>query len=461
MNGLQQPRRPGTLRSLGLNCSVRPRVLLVSYYFPPSGGPGVQRVLKTVRYLRDAGFEPVVLTVRDGASPSQDASLLADVPDGVEVIRTRAPDPIGLYGRLRGRGAGEVPTGAVDGGSAFSKLAVWTRANVFLPDARVGWVPFAVRAGRKRLGDAQRLIQPFAAVVTSGPPHSVHLTGLRLQRTGTPWVADFRDPWTGINFYDDLPMTAAARAVDRRLERRVLQAADAVTTVSPTWARLLERQGGLDDGAVHVVHNGVDDADLGAADGVPVRDDAFVLAHIGSLYATRNPTAVWEAVRRLRARGEAERLVIRLVGKTDDGVRQSAERAGVPVEAVPYVTHAEAIREQAQAGALLLSIEPFEADAGMVTGKLYEYLASGRPVVGVGPPDGDAAGLLAETAGGAMWARDDVDGLAAEIRRHYDAWAGGAPVEGASWSAVAPYTRRAQTARLADVIRGLAPRAAR
>ena len=434
-----------------------PRVLVVTYYFPPAGGPGVQRTLKTVRYLRESGFEPVVLTVEAGAYPSRDEGLLDDVPPGVQVIRTAAPDPFALYGRLTGRsGAAAVPTGAVDGdGGWAARLAVWVRANVFLPDARVGWVPFAKHAGRKALGDAYRASEPFAAVLTSGPPHSAHLVGRRLRRSGVPWVADFRDPWTAINYADSLPTTRLARRLDTRLERRVLRGADAVTTVSPTWARLLEATGGLAAGAVHVVHNGVDEADLAAAEGVAVRDDAFVLAHVGSLYATRNPEALWAAVRRLRERGEAERLVVRLVGRVDDAVRRSAEASGAPVEVVPYVAHDRAVREMARAALLLLSVEPFEADRGMVTGKLYEYLAAGRPVVGVGPVAGDAAALLAETGGGAMHARDDIDGLARAVRQHHDAWAEGAPRAGAPWAAVAPYTRRAQTARLADVIRGL------
>ncbi len=458
MNGLP---RPGGARTFGTSSPplpVLPRVLVVTYYFPPAGGPGVQRVLKTVRYLREAGFEPVVLTVDDGAFPSRDPGLAGDVPDGVETIRTRAPDPFALYARVTG-GEG-VPTGAVDGRGWRARLALWARANVFLPDARVGWVPFARHAGRKRLGQSARLADPFAAVVTSGPPHSVHLIGRRLQNTGVPWVADFRDPWTAINFYHDLPMSRAARALDRRLERRVLQRADAVTTVSPTWARLLERQGGLAPGSVEVIYNGVDQADLGAAEGEVVRRDAFVVSHVGSLYATRNPTAVWDAIRQLRASDRISKLTIRLVGTTDDAVRQSAQETGAPVEAVPYVTHAQAVREQARAALLLLSIEPFPDDGGMITGKLYEYLASGRPVLGVGPNDGDAAALLAGSEGGTMHARDDVDGIAGEIERHYSAWAEGAPLAGAAWDAVAPYTRRAQTARLADVIRGLgAPRA--
>ena len=235
----------------------------------------MQRTLKTVKYLRDAGFEPVVLTVADGAFPSRDASLAADVPEGVEVIRTKAPDPFTLYARLTG--ADGVPTGAVSQGGRLSRAALWVRANLFLPDARVGWVPFAKLAGRRRVGKAFRAHVPFAGVVTSGPPHSVHLVGRRLQRMGVAWVADFRDPWTAINFYDDLPMSAPARRLDAWLERRVLSGADAVTTVSPTWARHLENRGGIRRGSVEVVHNGVDEADLGDAEGVAVREDAFVL----------------------------------------------------------------------------------------------------------------------------------------------------------------------------------------
>ena len=279
-----------------------PRVLVVTYYFPPAGGPGVQRTLKTVKYLRASGFEPVVLTVEAGAAPNRDATLAADVPGGVGVIRTRAPDPFALYGRLVGKPGG-VPTGAVDAAGAMARLALWVRANVFLPDARVGWVPFALRAGKRVVREALRRVEPFAAVVTSGPPHSVHLVGRRLQRLGVPWLADFRDPWTGINFYADLPMSRLARALDARLERAVLQTADAVTTVSPTWARLLEARGGLAEGDVSVVYNGVDEADLAAAEDVEVRRDAFVVSHVGSLYATRDPSALWAAIARLRAGG--------------------------------------------------------------------------------------------------------------------------------------------------------------
>ncbi|NBC18791.1 MAG: glycosyltransferase, partial [Bacteroidetes bacterium] len=256
------------------------RVLIVSYYFPPSGGPGVQRVLKMVRYLRDYGWEPVVLTVEEGAYPDHDPSLWEDVPGDVIVHRTRAWDPYRWYARLTGRSAGEAVTvGSVAGSTSWQeRLARWVRANVFLPDARVGWVPYAVIA-------IQKIWQHYGidALLTSGPPHSVHLAGLLGQRwTGTPWVADFRDPWTDINYYHELPHSSLALRLDAAMERAVLRQATRVTTVSPTWARLLRGKVGRSADEIRVVQNGFDPEDVAAVTAAPPAD-RFMLTHVGSL----------------------------------------------------------------------------------------------------------------------------------------------------------------------------------
>ena len=428
------------------------RVLVVSYYFPPAGGPGVQRVLKTVKYLRDFGYEPTVLTVADGAYPQHDATLMQDVPDGVAVHRTQALDPFGVYGRLTGRSRKEaVVLGSTTRETGLmGALGRWLRANVFLPDARVGWVPYAIR-------EARRLFQeePFDVVLTSGPPHSSHLIGRALKRRdGVAWVADFRDPWTGINFYHELPMSALARRFDRRLERSVLREADRITTVSPSWARLLAEQAGRPESTVTVVHNGYDADDMDLAVGGTVRKDRFVLAHVGSLYASRNPVAFWAALSGLRKSGNLADLQIRLVGGVDDDVQRVLTAQGLDAitEFVPYVPHHEATQAMAEAALLLLVIEPFAHADGMITGKLYEYLASGRPVLALGEPEGDAARLLTETGGGYLVGRSDVEAMAALLRDQYAAWASGRPCPGASSEAVAAYTRKAQTGILAQVL---------
>ncbi|MEO0557128.1 MAG: glycosyltransferase [Bacteroidota bacterium] len=431
------------------------RLLVVAYYFPPAGGAGVQRATKWVKYLPEMGVEPVVLTVREGAYPHRDNTLAQEVV-GAEVHRTAALDPFGVYGALTGRTREQAVaerTGRVGDSPALAeRFARWMRGNIFIPDARVGWVPFA-------LAEARRIHRerPLDAILTTGPPHSVHLTGRRASRSlGLPWVADFRDPWTSMNYYQDLPMSDPVRAFDKRLERGVLQSADAVVTVSPALARQLDADGDLPPGTVQVIHNGADDADFETRDAV--RTDAFVLAHIGSFYAARNPTALWEAIRALRSQGEIKQLVIRLVGRVGPEVEAAAAATGVPVERVLYVQHDEAVREMTRAALLLLSIEPFEspeAERGVITGKLYEYLASSRPVLALGPVDGDAAQILRETAGGTMHARVDVAALSKTLRSHYAAWERGDPVRGAGWESVRPYSRREGTAHLARILNEL------
>lgn len=429
------------------------RVLVLTYYFPPSGGAGVQRILKFVRYLPAFNWTPVVLTVRDGAYPARDASLWADVPDEAEVYRTTSWDAYQLYAALTGqRSEDAVVQGSVGDQEVGwkTRLKRWVRANVFLPDTRLGWVPFAVWRGWQLLAD-----RSIDAILTTGPPHSTHLAGLTLQKlTGVPWVADFRDPWTDINYYQELPHTGCARRLDRALERWVLKQARAVTTVSPTWRNgLSQKVDGQRERRVRVIQNGYDEDDIEPRE-ESHDEEVFSLTHVGSLYASRNPTGLWRALRRLGERNAIPNLRLRLVGTVDPNVKDALRRHGLSerTKFISYVPHEEAVRYMRRAGLLLLSIEDFPASAGMLTGKIYEYLASGRPILGLGDPDGDAAALLRQTGGGELFPRTDVEGLASCIRRHYDAWAEGAPCSGAPPGRIRPYRRRAQTGALAEVL---------
>lgn len=436
------------------------RVLVLSYYFPPAGGPGVQRALKFVKYLPEFEWTPVILTVQQGAYPAHDPTLGDEIPPGATVHRTSSMDPHWFYARLTGRSDDEVDVGSVQGEDEgwMESIGRWVRANVFLPDARVGWVPFAVWRGRQII-EAQQI----DAILTTGPPHSTHLSGALLEAgTGVPWVADFRDPWTDINYYNELPHTGWARRLDAALERMVLRRAHRVTTVSPAWQDLLSRKADAGSSTVEIVQNGFDPDDITPGKDAP-STDTFDVTHVGSLYASRNPTALWRAVRRLEGDDAAPALRIRLVGTVDPNVRRSLraydlmERA----EILPYVPHDEAVDFMRRAGLLLLSIEDFPAADGMITGKIYEYLAAGRPVVGLGPLSGDAAALLRKADGGQLFARDDVAGLAQYLRAHHDAWADGEPLEGAAPEALRPYQRRTQTGQMASVLQDAVDQAKR
>jgi glycosyltransferase involved in cell wall biosynthesis len=275
-----------------------------------------------------------------------------------------------------------------------------------------------------------------------------------------PWVADFRDPWTGINFYHELPMTAAARVLDRRLESSVLRRAAHITTVSPTWARALAARGGRPARDVTVVHNGFDPADFARPARDPADSPVFTLAHVGSLFGSRDPSALWEALAHLRAAGRLERFRLSLVGGVDDAVRASAAAAGLSdlVDATGYVDHATAVRSMREASALLLVVEGFGLDRGMITGKLYEYLAAGRPVVALGPADGDAAEVLRETGAGRVVERGDAGALAGHLDVLIGEWESGALRAGAQPDLAARYTREAQTAVMAGVLDAAAGR---
>jgi glycosyltransferase involved in cell wall biosynthesis len=431
-----------------------PRVLLVAYYVPPAGGPAVQRILQFIEHLQVEGWQPEVLTVRKGAYPNRDPDLLDKIPTDVRVHRTPALDPYTIYQAVTGKGEDDLPTGSMkdEGASWTERLAQWVRANIFLPDARVGWWPFAVYRGAQLLRSGR-----FDAMISSGAPHSVHLIGNTLYSwTGTPWVADLHDPWTDISYYEDLPHTRWARRLDAALERSVLGNASAVTTVSPSWADLFASKVAND---YTVVENGFSASEFESID-EPLGDD-FVLGHVGKLYASRNPTAVWEALARLRAEGAIPQLTVRLIGSVDPTVERAIDEHGLApiVERVGFLPHETAIREMARSTLLLLVIEPFAQAKGMITSKLYEYLASERPVLGVGPPEGDANALLQEHDAGEVAAWDDVEAATTLLRRHYQDWATGAPRAGARQEGLTKHTRQHQARRMARVLNTITGRA--
>lgn len=416
----------------------------MTYYFPPSGGAGVQRPLKWVRYLREHGVEPVVLTVRAGAYPVLDPSIEADVPFGTVVVRTPAPDPFGLYGRLTGRSRGEAVaarTGTVGQSEALPERAArWVRANLFVPDARVGWVPFAFRAARRLHHEA-----PFDAVLTTGPPHSAHLVGRALRRRlGVPWTADLRDPWTDIHYADALGRSAAAQRLDARLEASVLREADALVTVTAPLRDAFAARSGR---SVALVRNGFDPADFA---GPPPPVGPFEILYTGTLYDV--PGTLLDAMERLRAEGLD--VPLRVVGPAPEALLAEGERRGLGglVHVEPAVPHTAAVARMRSAALLLLTVEAWSYAAGVVPGKTYEYLASGRPVLGLGPPDGDAAAVLRDIGGGTMHAPGDVDGVATVLREHARAWAAGTSLAGARADRLAPYSRRTQTADLARIV---------
>ena len=374
------------------------RVLIITYYWPPSGGSGVQRWLKMSKYLPENGWQPVIYTAKDAEYPVEDQSLENDVTAEAEVIRRPIVEPYSFYKRFLGMKKGEkVKAGFINEGTKKSgwkeNVSVWLRGNLFIPDARCWWVKPSVRYLKKYLKD-----HPVDAVISTGPPHSMHLIARALHKKfNIPWVADFRDPWTDIDFYKDLKLTRCADKKHHRLERQVLTEATRVVTIGWDCAKGLENHGAKD---VAVITNGYDDISVETFPETSQFDHKtapITMSHIGIIGANRNPETFWQAIAELDLP-----IKIRLIGQVDNSVIESIKRHKIEnfVEIFPYIPHDQVIIEQKKSDLLLLFVNNTPNAKGILTGKIFEYMASGRPILCIGPEDGDSARILNETRTG-------------------------------------------------------------
>lgn len=424
------------------------RVLLISYYFPPSGGPGVQRILKFARYLPKYGWLPTILTVdpKYAAFPSIDDSLLEEIPSDVEVIRTRAWDPFSVYGRIQGKRRDDViKVGYVEGKEGLNKVAQWLRGNIFLPDARVGWVPFGSRVARKLVQK-----QKFDAVMSTGPPHSSHLIGMAAHKaSGLPWVVDMRDPWVEIYYRDQMYEGAIAKRIQAHLERKVLSTANAVISVSRHLGVGFKRRVQMRD--YETIPNGYDPADIPLGT-PPVRErDTFVIGHIGTYSLLTHSEGFVAALQQLQPNIPVE---VHLVGKVDSEALEAYRAQGIPVKGVPYLSHSNAIAYMQSVDVLMLALPRTHGDsaAGIISGKAFEYVSARRPILALGPTEGDLAGLLSQTQSGNIFDHDDREGILGFLNDHLE-------FRGKPWkindAALAEYERPRLASRLARLLNRL------
>ena len=425
------------------------KVLIITYYWPPSGGAGVQRVLKTVKYLRKSGWEPIVFTAANAHYPILDASLEKDIPEGIQVIWQPIWEPYEWYKKFTGQKKEEnVYSGFLSENKKpklTQKLAVWIRGNYFIPDARCFWIKPASKFLLNWLKENK-----VDAMLSSGPPHSTHLIAKRVHdKIKIPWLADFRDPWTQIDFYDQLMLSKRADAKHKRLELSVLKNADAVSTVSWHWADDLKKIGGR---KVEVITNGFDEADFPKIQSAPSK--TFSLVHIGSLNGDRNNPVFWEAIKECAADnpGFKKDVRIRLVGKNDASVYQSIRENSLQknLERVDYLPHAEVGKELAAASVLLLPLNNTPNILGIIPGKIFEYLAARKPVFVMGNPLGDSARIVRETGAGVICDFTDKAKMKTELIHLYKQWRGGAlqvaPAE------IKKYSREALTNQFAQLL---------
>jgi glycosyltransferase involved in cell wall biosynthesis len=428
-------------------------VLLVTYYFPPSGGPGVQRMLKFTKYLPHFGWKPVVLTVREDAEyPVRDPSLWKDVPEGTRILRTGITEFYRLYrGIAKPADPLDISTRSRQGGLVQGLLRK-IRAGVFIPDGRVGWIPHALGPGRKLArGEGVR------AILSSGPPFTTHLIGGTIsRRTGLPWVADFRDPWTRAPFYPD--RGGLARMIDERCERWVVRNATRTIAVNrEILADFIDRYRGLDASRLITLSNGFDEEDFeGIAREEPPK---MTLVHTGSLFASRDPQELREALSALcrEEEGFAGGVDLILAGRVD---REVVEAFRTPpldriVRAIGYLEHGESLRLLRRAHLCLVFVGEESQSRGMLTGKVFEYLGSGTAVLALAP-EGEAAELIRRCRAGYTLAPGDAAGLKELLRSLWRRYRSGERrFAQPDPEAVAQYGRRRLTERLASILEAI------
>lgn len=394
------------------------KVLIITYYWIPSGGAGVQRWIKFTKYLRDFGWEPVIYTPENPEYPSEDYSFEKDIPADIQIIKTPIWEPYNIYRNLTGKKNERINAGFISENKKPSwkdKLSIAIRGNFLIPDPRRFWIQPSVRYLTNYLTE-----NPVDAVITTGPPHSMHMIGLKLKKIfpSLPWIADFRDPWTNIDFYKDLNLTFIADKIHHKMEKNVIQNADSVVVVSRGMKEEYEL---LHPKNIKVISNGYDNEDVPEAK--TETENKFSIAHIGTLNAARNPSALWKALSELCSENQSFKsdLQIQLIGKVDFSVLEDigCKSLNDNLLKIDYMPHQEAVAKQKAASVLLLLINRSANAKGILTGKFYEYLAAKRPVLGIGPSDGDAAQVLSETGAGRMIDFDDEAGLKSVISDFY------------------------------------------
>lgn len=386
------------------------KVLVITYYWPPSGGVGVHRCLKFVKYLRQFGWEPVVFIPENAHYPYYDDTNFKDIPDNLTIIKQPITEPFRMFKLLSGRNKNQVMTNPVHVRDkkvpVIDNLAIWIRGNFFIPDARSLWIKPSVNILSGYLKE-----NPVDAILTDGPPHTNTMIGCYLsQKLHIPWLADFQDPWTQVDYYKLLMLTPWADRKHRRLEQLVFKTAKKITIASPTWKIDLESIGAQN---VDVIFWGYDEDDFSASK--PEPDSDFSLVHAGMLGYDRNPATLFKVLAQLKSDidGFAGKLVIKLAGPVDFSVIEQIKQSGL----LENTTLSGTIQRPAvidmisKAHIQLLPLNIAENAKGRIPGKLFENIRVERPVLCLGPNGSDVSKIIREVNAGRSYEYDDFEGI--------------------------------------------------
>jgi hypothetical protein len=425
---------------------TKTKVLIITYYWPPAGGPGVQRWLKFVKYLPEFGIEPIVYVPSNPSYPIIDETLLQEVSKDITVLKQPIKEPYKFAGILSNDKSKNISKGIIPKDKQqgpIDKLLLFVRGNFFIPDARKNWVKPSVQYLDTFIDDYH-----IKTVITTGPPHSLHLIGLELQkRAGVRWIADFRDPWTTIGYHKQLKLMSFAKQKHKDLEKKVLQTADQIIVTSQVTKTEFSK---LTDKPIEVITNGYD---RNSVANLPL-DRKFTLAHIGSLLSMRNPDVLWQVLKELVDEHSdfAKDFELHFVGSVSEEVLMSIETCDLSnyITNHSYVTHNKAVEFQKKSQILLLIEIDSDETKCIIPGKLFEYMVSNRPILAIGPEGSDIESLIKETNTGSYFNYQEHDAIKKTILNFYKAYQEGSLQSHAI--GLQKYSRKALTKSLSKLI---------
>lgn len=422
------------------------KVLIITYYWAPAGGPGVQRWLKFVKYLPDFNIEPIVYIPENASYPLIDNSLIEEVSSHTTLLKQPISEPYKIARLFSKKTSKTISKGIISEKkkqNLIEKIMLYIRGNYFIPDARKGWVKPSVAFLSNYI-----IKENIQIIITTGPPHSVHLIGLQLkEKLGLRWIADFRDPWTTIGYHKELMLSNASKAKHKDLEKQVLNTTDQLIVTSFTTKKEFQA---ITNKPIAVITNGYDYEPLESFQ----MDTKFTLSHIGSLLSKRNPLILWEVLADLMAENQSfsEDFQLNFIGFVSDEILLSIKKYNLSnyIDNIGYVSHKEAIMFQKKSQVLLLIEINSDETKCIIPGKLFEYMVSNRPIIALGPKYSDVEQIIQQTNTGAYFDYSAYDALKSTILEHYLAYKNGVlkvhPI------GLQKYSRKALTGELSKLL---------
>ncbi len=409
------------------------KVLFIANQFPPMGGSGVQRSVKFVKHLRSFGYEPIVFTREVANMPLKDETLLRDIPDGVRIIRTKALECSELKSIMR------IP------GKVLSKLMI--------PDSAFAWFKNSRKAALKAIDENN-----IRLIYTTSAPYSDHLLGLYIKkyRPNIKWTADFRDEWTNNPYTLDNPYNPLRTKIEKDMEYSVLTKADMLITNTPVMRKNFIENNSLNGDNFFVIPNGYDEEDFKGLNLSKPKNDKMTFVYTGALYGRRKPDTFFEALKQLKDEGKIDggKILVELIGNYHkDKLQSQIDSYGLKnqINIVGYVPHDECIKRQLGADILVLIEGTGRGADAFYTGKIFEYMNTGRPVLAVLPENGAAAQLVRESAIGRVSHTDNVDKIKENILTYYNQWCENRLDFQPNLSVIKRFERKALTKELAEV----------